>query len=408
MLQRAHLRTRVGIQRHGNGAGGDLTGLDLSLGKADRGDLRAGKDRVSHGLQAQRRDAFTKRVVHRHTALHRGHGGKREKIGAVTGCVNAGNIGARDAVYLDVTRLRGFHAHVFQLQILGIRDGTNGHDDVRAVNLAPVLRGHQHVAVLGAVNGFHAAVLFKLHAALAQHGFEDVGGIGIIMRQDAIARGHHRNFDAQLSEGGDKLGTGDTGPHHNEVLRQLGKVIYLLPGQDALAIRLGAGQNAWGGAGSHQDEVRIQRLLVSILIEDRGDLVPTKGIGLLILREVRAAIDNAGAQGIHGIADITGLLSRQVLHALVQRTDGKLRLADALVQLHVIRAAQVRFNIGAGDEGLGGNTVQDHAIAAHALVFDDGDFRAVLGASQRCLIARRATADDDNSLGLVQHAIAPL
>ena len=83
-------------------------------------------------------------------------------------------------------------------------------------------------------------------------------------------------------------------------------------------------------------------------------------------------------------------------------------LANAFVELHILGAAQVGFNIGAGDKGLGRNAVQDNAVTTHALVFNNGDFCTIFGACQRGLIACRATADDDDSLGLVQHALAPL
>ena len=83
-------------------------------------------------------------------------------------------------------------------------------------------------------------------------------------------------------------------------------------------------------------------------------------------------------------------------------------LANALVKFHVLGTAQVGLNSGAGDERLGRNAVQDNAVTAHALVFNNGDFCTIFGACQRGLIAGRAAADDDDSLGLVQHALAPL
>lgn len=152
--------------------------------------------------------------------------------------VDARDISAGDAVNLNVARLGGFHANVLQLQVLGIRDGADRHDDMGTGNFAAVLSGHQHIAVLGAIDGFHAAVLFQLNAALAKHGLEDVGSVGVVMRQNAVAGGNHGDLNAQLRKGGDELGTGDAGTDDDEVLRQLGEVINLLPGKDAFAIRL--------------------------------------------------------------------------------------------------------------------------------------------------------------------------
>ena len=234
-------------------------------------------------------------MVHGYAALHCGDGRQWEEVRAVASGVDAGNIGAGDAVDLNVAGLGGFHADVLQLEVLGIRDRADGHDDVGAGDFAAVLRGDQDVAILGAVDGFHAAVLFQFHAALAQHGLEDVGRIGVVMRQNTVAGGNHSDLHTQLCKGGDELGTGDAGTDDDEVLRQLSEVVDLLPGKDALAIRLSAGENARGGAGGYQDKICVNGFLVAVLVEYRGDLVAAKGIGFLILWEVAAAVNNAGA-----------------------------------------------------------------------------------------------------------------
>ena len=177
-------------------------------------------------------------MIHSYAALHCSNGSQREEVRAVASGVDARDISAGDAVNLNVARLGGFHANVLQLQVLGIRDGADRHDDMGTGNFAAVLSGHQHIAVLGAIDGFHAAVLFQLNAALAKHGLEDVGSVGVVMRQNAVAGGNHGDLNAQLRKGGDELGTGDAGTDDDEVLRQLGEVINLLPGKDAFAIRL--------------------------------------------------------------------------------------------------------------------------------------------------------------------------
>ena len=50
-----------------------------------------------------------------------------------------------------------------------------------------------------------------------------------------------------------------------------------------------------------------------------------------------------------------------------------------------------------GDERLGGDAVVEHAGAAHAVAFDDGDVAAVLGRHQRRLVACRAAAHDHDA-----------
>ena len=78
------------------------------------------------------------------------------------------------------------------------------------------------------------------------------------------------------------------------MLRKLGEVVYLLPGEDALAVWLRARQNAWGRAGSYQDEVRVDGLLVSVLINYGGTLVAAVGISFMIMRELAEDVNTAG------------------------------------------------------------------------------------------------------------------
>lgn len=80
-------------------------------------------------------------MVHGYAALHCGYGSQREEVRAVASGVDTGNIGAGDAVDLNVAGLDGFHADILQLEVLGIRDGADGHDDVGAGDFAAVLRG---------------------------------------------------------------------------------------------------------------------------------------------------------------------------------------------------------------------------------------------------------------------------
>ena len=114
------------------------------------------------------------------------------------------------------------------------------------------------------------------------------------MRQNAVAGRHHGHAHAHLRESRNELRTGHTGAHHDEVLRLLLEVIDLLPGEDALAVRLRARQDARGGTGSNEDEVRVEGLSGAILVGD-VDLVRCPLHTVLVLGEGSAPIDDLDA-----------------------------------------------------------------------------------------------------------------
>src|SRR5699024_5550772 len=154
--------------------------------------------------------------------------------------------GTRNTVNLDVTRRGEFDTDVLQAEVLGVRDGTDRHQRVGAVDLTTVGGTHAHTTIRGAGDRIHAGVLLQGNTAFREDGFQDVGGVRIIVGQDAVTGGHHGDLDPQLGEGGHKLRTGDTGTDHDEVGGQLVDVIDLTPGEDALPVRLRALEDAWG------------------------------------------------------------------------------------------------------------------------------------------------------------------
>src|SRR5207253_5886737 len=62
---------------------------------------------------------------------------------------------------------------------------------------------------------------------------------------------------------------GDAGADHDQVPGQLGQVVQLAPGEDALAVGFGAGEHAGQGAGGDQDRVGFY-LLVACLDRARA------------------------------------------------------------------------------------------------------------------------------------------
>src|SRR5699024_6500652 len=168
------------------GAGGDLTGIHLGVSNTDGGDLRAGEHGGGDGLQADRRHTLAECVVHRDTALHGRHRGQGEQIGAVTRGVDTGHGGTRNTVNLDVTRRGEFDTDVLQAEVLGVRDGTDRHQRVGAVDLTTVGGTHAHTTIRGAGDRIHAGVLLPGNTAFREDGLQAGGGVRIIVGQAAV------------------------------------------------------------------------------------------------------------------------------------------------------------------------------------------------------------------------------
>ena len=101
----------------------------------------------------------------------------------------------------------------------GVGHRADGHQRVAALDGAAVGHRHQH-AVVGAGHRVGARVLDQRHAAFGEHLLEHRGGVGVLVRQDLVAAGHHGDLHAELGVGVDELGAGDAGADDDEVLGQ--------------------------------------------------------------------------------------------------------------------------------------------------------------------------------------------
>ena len=88
-----------------------------------------------------------------------------------------------------------------------------------------------------------------LHAATAEDVLEHLGGVGVLAGEHAVARRDEDDLGAERVVGRRELGAGDAGADDDQPLRQLVEVVDLLPGEDPLAVGLGAGRRR---AGAHR------------------------------------------------------------------------------------------------------------------------------------------------------------
>ena len=240
-----------------------------------------------------------------------------------------------------------------------------------------------------------AGVLDERDSALTEGLLQYERRVGVLVRQHPVAAGDHRDLDAHLGERGDELGAGHTGADHDEVLGQLGEVVQLTPVEDPLPVRLGTAQHARAGTGGHEHHVGVENLLLAVL-ERHGDLV--RGHAGLGVVDLRVPCQEADALALQLRADVRRLGAGQGLDPAVDPAEAVGRGVEVGLDAHLLGAAHVGAHAGGGDEGLGGDTVIEDAVAADPVGVDDRDVRTVLGGHQCRLVSGGAAADDDDAL----------
>ena len=115
-------------------------------------------------------------------------------------------------------------------------------------------QGHQHAGV-GTGHRVRAGILDQFDAALGEDPLQHSRRVGVLVGQYLIPAGDHGDVDAQFGVGVYEFGTGDTGPHHDQVLGQGLQIVELTPVQDAFAVGPRGRQLAGAGAGGDQHHV---------------------------------------------------------------------------------------------------------------------------------------------------------
>ena len=272
---------------------------------------------------------------------------------------------------------------------LGVGHRPDGHQRVAGFDHAAV--GEEDLdALFGALDAVGARLLRDGRAALREDLLEHGGGVGVLVREHAVAAGDDGDLDAHLGVGGRELGAGDAGADHGEVLGQLLQLVELAPVEDALAVGHRAGQDARGGAGGDQDDVG--RQLLGALGRRHGDLVGREA-GLFVA-EAGFADDDADAFALDAGADVGGLGQREALDPAVHGREVDAGVGQVGVDAELAEVVHLRQRARARDERLRRDAVVEDAGAAQAVPLDDRDVGPVLGCDQRGFVAGRAPAHD--------------
>ncbi len=252
-------------------------------------------------------------------------------------------------------------------------------------------------AVGGPGHRVGAGVLDQLHAAVGEGLLEHGRRVGVLVRQDLVAAGHHGDGYAEFGVGVAELGSGDAGPDDDEVSRQFRQVVELAPVQDPLAVGLGIRQHSRAGPGGDQHDVGLERADPAA---GGGDLHAVVGHAGGVVDQLAATVHHGDALTQQLVADVGGLRLRQRLDAVVDLVQRDLGVLDRDVEPETGGASQFGAHAGRCDERLGRDTVPQHACAPDAVGVDHGDLGNLgpaSGGHQSGLVAGGTAADDHDA-----------
>ena len=256
-------------------------------------------------------------------------------------------------------------------ELAGVGHRADRHQRVRAGDRAAVGERDDH-AVAVAAHRLRPRLREDLHAALGEDVLQHGGGVGVLARQHPVAAGHERDLGAHLDVGRHELRPGDAGADDDQVLGQLGEVVELAPGEDALAVGLGVVEHARGGAGGDQHDVGGEHLAAAV---GRAGLdgVQPRALGSSANAAVPRMI-RTPSRSTRARTSADWAMARLLTRALTRGRSTPIA-SRSTVHAEVGGAAELDPHPGGGDERLGRDAVVEHAGAAHAVALDDGDVR---------------------------------
>src|SRR5579862_2763464 len=387
-------RLAVADEREVTNADVELFLLAGLFGETDRGDLRraigaAGNEQLVHWMLMQpldrldADDAFVLGLVR-----------KERRPGDVADGVNAGNVGFAGAIDDDHAAL-GFHAELFQAEILYIADHADrGNDPLDGERLraafAVVDGGGDAVALLVELGLLGAGQ--NLDALLLETFAREGGDLGVLGRQDLRQDFDDGHFGAERAIERGELDADGAGTDHEQRLRHAVGHHGFEIGPDEFLVGLDARQHAWPRAGGDDDvlcligagaERALRRLAVAGLYGDfswRVDdgFAPDHGDLVLPHQKADAVVEplRYGARAFHDGGRIVGHFP-----------GGEPVILGVLQVVEDFRGAEQR---------LGRDAAPVEADAAQIVTLHDRGFESELRGADGADIAARSRADDDD------------
>ena len=398
IAHRHHLRARVRTQLQGHriatvGALGKVL-----LAHTHGRNLRGGEDIRGNLIGTQRAHRVTEDVSHSNTALHRSHGSQRVHARAVASGVNAVHARAGHTVHLDVAARGLLHTGSFQAQILSVRNRTNSHQAVSARDLTAIRQGHNHAgAVLGALNSSGTRTRHHSHAATLKDVLQHTGCVLVLAGKHTVTRRHQGHLRTQAVICRGELRTGHTRTNHNQLLGNLGEVVQLSPGQDALAVR---------HTGRHFTRMRTHRQQHKVRLQGVDQTSLISHLDGVAVQELTGTVNNLHTRRSQGALNVGGLLLSQVADSAVHAVhiNTQLRcLALRVLNAQATRLGEAGHHIRRSDQGLRGHNVGQNGGATNGIALNQSHVRVGCGSHHRCLVTAGATTNNYNSLRCIVH-----
>ena len=360
----------VGAERESGGLDVVTLVLGLRLGEPEGRDLRLAEGGPRHEpVVAQGHGFGAGHGLGGHDALRLGHVGELQFGGDVADGVDALDVGAHEVVDRDGAAVGQLDACVLQAEALDSRREADGHEDLVdgefAVVVLGVLVGDGHaVAVVG--DRLHLGGRHHLDAELLVLLGDGLGGVGVLVGQDAVEELDDRHVDAVVGQDVTELHADGPGADDHDGFGQLTGEDLGLVG-DHVVGELDAGQQFHRGTGvdddvvegdlpiPHDDGFRVLELPVSV---DLGDLV--------LLHQEVDTLDDA-------LADLATAIERST------EVEGHLAGDPEGLGLMVEDVREFRVS----QQRLGRDTSDVETHTAPVLLFDDGGFHAQLSRPDR-------------------------
>ena len=170
----------------------------------------------------------------------------------------------------------------------------DSHEAVAAAHLAPVFeRGDDRVAV--ADDRRRSRLVHDLHAVALEDLLDHGCRIGVFTREHLVAARDERHLRTEREVRGRELGARHAGTHHDEVLGHLFELVELGPGEDALAVGHGGGQDARRRADGEHERVGLDAIEIRAALGGCDDDRVRSVEPAFALHEVHPRVDELGA-----------------------------------------------------------------------------------------------------------------
>ena len=330
----------------------------------------------------------------RQAALLHGRAGERGKSDDIAGGVNVRHVGLVAVVYFDLAARIGLQSRRFQPKQVAICLAANGVEQHVALHFFPALEFGEH-AVAFLVNADARDFLAKAECGshLAQVIGESVHDFAIHEIEDQRALVDQGYFSADGGHERGVLEAHDARAHHDDFARQTADASELVRINDAFAVEGNIGAASGARAASDQDIFAAQCDFFAFAMN----------LDRVRINKLRHSLKDRDAVAPQLRADYVRLARNDARDARSEVLNRDISLASIGASIEGSDGNSSQLKNGLTDALAGNRAGVDAHAAHHERAVHHRHALAQLRGADRALLARRATADDNQIVRLVGH-----